>query len=482
MNGIRAALAFATAGKYMVALISLGTTAVVSRLISPAEFGISVLGMATLAVAGAVRELGSAAYVVQAPELDDNKLRGVFTINLAITICLSLAIIAGAPALARLLNEPAIVSFTQIAIMGFLTGSFVYPLHGLLARDLAFQKISAVNVATAAVNAGTLIVLASLGFSYLSFAWANVASGIAGALILLWLKPHFTMFRPGLKAWRDILSFSVFTGGSALLHRLSEYLSLTVLGYFLSAAGVGLIHRASLVCQFPERTILAGVTDVALPAFSDLARRKENLAASYLGAIERLTVFMWPALGLLAILAHPLVLAYLGPDWTATIPLVQIIAVALLLNFPPGLNYPLIIATGAAKRAFVLAIIQVTITFPIVVFAARISVEAVAWSTFAIVAVAVVTSTIAVRSVVHFSFAGLLLSMRRSFVVTVIALAPPALWAWMAGGASRMSFGEAILAIALSALGWYIGLVVVRHPIHPEIGRLFVALKRRLVR
>ena len=94
MSKIRGALLFVTGGKYITAVVGLGTTALVSRLVTPYEYGIAVLGMSTLAVAGSVRELGSAAYVVQVPELTEARLQGVFTINLMVTAVLTAGAIA----------------------------------------------------------------------------------------------------------------------------------------------------------------------------------------------------------------------------------------------------------------------------------------------------------------------------------------------------------------------------------------------------
>ncbi|GGA98167.1 sugar transporter [Allosediminivita pacifica] len=480
MSKIRGALLFVTGGKYITAVVGLGTTALVSRLVTPYEYGIAVLGMSTLAVAGSVRELGSAAYVVQVPELTETRLQGVFTINLMVTAALTALIFAAAPALASLFGEPRLTDFLRISLIGFVTGSVAFPLHGLLARDLSFNRIAAINVATALVNSAVLLLAAARGFSFLSFAIANVASGIIGGLLLLWMRPVFSMFRFRLVAWRDVFSFSLYTGGSAILRRTAEYLSVAIMGIFLAPGAVGILQRATLLCQFPERTILAGVAEVALSAFSDLARRKSDLTRSYLGAIERLTAVIWPALLLLMILADPLVRVLLGADWTATIPLVQIISSAMLLNFPPGINYPILMATGAARRVFHLALLQVTLSLPVVLIAAQYGVRAIAWSTFAVVGLGVVTSTLAVRKVVPFTLADLARSMRGSLGVTMMTVLPVLAWILPAGGTTGIGPATLLMLLLAAAAGWVTGVVIFDHPMRSEFGRASQAIRRRL--
>ena len=47
----------------------------------------------------------------------------------------------------------------------------------------------------------------------------------------------------------------------------------------LDARAVGLCQRAVMLAQFPERVVLAGVGAVALPAFSDHARKLVSTGA-----------------------------------------------------------------------------------------------------------------------------------------------------------------------------------------------------------
>jgi len=478
MTSARRAFAFATGEKYITALLSLGTTAIVARLILPGEFGIAVLGMAALSVAQAVRELGSSAFIIQHAELTTSKLRTVFTINLMITLVLALVFLAGAPVLATLLRAPGLERYLPVAALAFVTGAIVFPLHATLARDLKFRTLAGINVASSIVNSGALILCAFSGLSFLSFAWANVASAIVGSVLLMWARPRFEIFRLDASAWREVLSFSIFTGGSALLQRLSELLTLSILNITLSPLGVGLLHRASMICQFPERTVLAGVSAIALPVFSNHGRQKADLGRFYLAAIDRLTVVIWPTLGLIFLCAPALVHLLLGPDWEEVTPLVRIIAAALFLNFPPGINYPLIIATGATKKVFLAAALQVAITLPIIALAAQFGITAVAWSTFAIVALGVAISTYIVRSVVAFSWRDIVVSLLRSLKVSLLALFGPSLIAM--GAEPHQSVLVLATSTLLAAIGWIAGLYFTDHPMLTEVKRTVRAIRSKL--
>tara|TARA_R110000850_G_scaffold64116_1_gene144208 strand:+ start:53811 stop:55289 length:1479 start_codon:yes stop_codon:yes gene_type:complete len=481
MDKIRTAVIVATADKYVSTAITLVTTAIVARLINPAEFGVTVLGAAVLLMANTLRDVGSSAYIIQAKELTLAKLRAAFTLNLFLTLAILPCMVLSAPALARLLNSPGLDLYLKICAVPFAVGAIVYPLHALLARDFAFGKLAVINIASTVFNSAVLIGTAIGGASYLSFAYAQVVSALVGTLLLLYFRPSFEIFRPSFSAWKDVLSFSLFSGGTGIVQRATEVLSVMAVGNFMPPAMVGLLNRASMIAQFPERTVMAGVSAAALPAFSEAAREKSDLRKYYLAAVERISGLIWPCLGLIIVLAAPLIRLFLGNDWLETIPLVQIIAGGLLLNFPPGLNYPILIAQGAVRRAFLLAILQACIVLPTIVISAQYGIHAVAWATWPIVAINVVLSTWFVQAyVIRFTWLDIGRALSRSAVATAATVAGPLAIVHYSGGSANVGLAEGLLAVGVAGVSWIASLYLLKHPLHMEFARILRAIARRI--
>jgi len=474
MQKVRAAVVFATADKYFSTGITLITTAIVARIINPAEFGISVLGGAALLLAGMVRDAGTSAYIVQTPDLSLAKLRAVFTLNLILTFIVTASIVLSAPMLERLLNSPGLNIYLKICAIPFTFGAIVYPLHALMARDFAFGKLAVVNIISTTFNSTALVITAFMGASFLSFAYAQVVSALVGTLLLIYFRPSFEIFRFSFASWKQVLSFSVFSGGTGIIQSAAGVLSVMTVGAFMPPAMVGLLNRASMMAQFPERTIMAGVSAAALPAFSQAAREQADLRKYYLGAVERISGLIWPCLALLIVLADPIIRIFLGDFWLETIPLVQIIAGGLLLNFPPGINYPIIIAVGAVRRAMLLSILQAAVALPLVAISAQYGIHAVAWATWPIVAINVVLSTFFVKAyVVKFSWKDVSYALFPSLFVTLATIAGPLFIVHFLGGATNMGILECMLAVSIAGVSWIAALCLLGHPLYSEFERLF---------
>src|SRR5277367_4707112 len=89
MTGVRRAFLWASFGRYLVTAINLVSTLIISRLLAPGEYGISVLGSAVFAVAEAIRAIGGGAYLIQQKELAPENIRTSFTVSLIVTVFLA---------------------------------------------------------------------------------------------------------------------------------------------------------------------------------------------------------------------------------------------------------------------------------------------------------------------------------------------------------------------------------------------------------
>jgi O-antigen/teichoic acid export membrane protein len=466
---VRGALLWATASKYIIVIANLLTMTIVARLVTPTEYGISVLGMAVFGIAEAFRELGGGAYLIQHKALQSAQIRATFTLSLITTLIVSVLVVMFARPLSVYCGKPELANYLLVGAAWFAMGPFVYPVLALLTRAMAFRKLAAINVTTSLVNSVATIAFALAGFGYMSFAWAAVTSSAVGMLVGFYAWSDFSIFRPLLRGSREILMFSAYDSLAAVLFRLWEIGPYFILAKALNIEAVGIFQRAYSLSQFPERVIMAGVGAVALPAFSSEIRQGRSLKESYLSAIEHITGLQWPALITLALLAHPAVAMVLGSQWLGTVPLVEIICVALLFYFPIGLNNPLLIAVGGIRLLPALVLVQLIISLGGLALAAPFGLREAALSAIVTVPLNVLLSVMVVRRYVRFAWRDLWLAMRRSMAVAAISSAGPLLIKTVCGWSLDLSIGMAVVAGALAISGWLGGIWATGHPLWAEL-------------
>jgi O-antigen/teichoic acid export membrane protein len=465
MSRTARAFILASIERYASLLINLCSTAILSRLLTPGEFGVVVMGFAATALAEGVRELGGASYVVQARDLDRETLRCAFTISVGLTFLIAPVAYFLADPIARFYQLPQLADFLRVFALGFVLGPTTAPASALMARNLAFARRGAAVLIVATVNAGACIAFAMHGLSYMSFAWAYVLCNAVSTVIYPLLLGDVSMFGVSFRDWRPVLTFGFFGGATRLLNIAGENAAFLVIGRFLSPSGIGLLFRAGTLVTFPERVLLGAAAAVALPVFSDEARKGAPLGDRYVRAVEMLTAIYWPALVGIGLLAYPIVRLFLGPQWHETALYVQIMAGAAMFNASMSLNYPVQVATGAIRMTPFLALFHAGTSLFCLALAAPLGPVAVAWSFWVSVPVNVAASVWLVHRVAPFSLRDLAGRLLRSGGLAVgAALGPLALIAAHGWRFDLPALATA-LAIGLAGVGWIGALLMTRHPL-----------------
>jgi O-antigen/teichoic acid export membrane protein len=478
---VRRAFVWASAGRYLTMVINLVATLILARLLAPQEYGVTVVGGAIFAVAEALRALGGGAYLIQKQELSSDDIRACFTVSFFATLCITALLLGLAYPLAHFFGMPQLEPYIRVVAFGYVTGPFAYPIAALLSRHLAFGRLASIGVGAALVYAGVSVGLALRGFGYMSFAWASAASTVAGMLGYLFCWKDRSIFRPSFRQWGSVLRFGIYDSATALVTTVSDSLPYFIFGRLFTPDLVGLAQRAVMLCLMPERVILAGVSAIALPAFAQQAREGKSVRGSYLRATELITAAQWPSLIVLGLLAHPLVSILLGPKWQAAAPLMQILAAALLFAFPIVLHYATVVSVGAIRHMPGIMILQGILSIGALTLAARHGLHAAALSTLLILPCNGALALGIARHFLQFRWHDYLAATRKSLCVAALCAMGPSLVLFSQGSAD-LGIIATLAALALAAMGWWVGLKVTGHPLLDEMWRVAGAARTRLRR
>jgi O-antigen/teichoic acid export membrane protein len=259
-----------------------------------------------------------------------------------------------------------------------------------------------------------------------------------------------------------------------IINCLNEAAPQLILGRVIGFTAVGLYGRAVNMAQIFDKLFLSVLHPVILPAISAQTRAGADLKRVYLEAIELITVAQWPFLIFMAFMAYPIVLLWLGPSWTAIVPLVRILCLASLSWFSACLVYPILVAVGRVRDTVVLSMISVPPALVVILAASFFGLHAVAAAIFLIMPIQGVVSISFVCRRLAVAPIDLLRAMRKSAVVTAWSCAGVMLIVAM----NRFSFAVPAIGLVgagvLGLTGWCLGLVMTGHPLLAQI-RLAVA-------
>ena len=409
---MRRAFMFSTGERYVAILANFVTLAVVSRVLTPSEIGVAVVGMAVAQMLQTLREFATTNYIVQRPDLSDEDVRTTSTVFLLLSAGIALALYLSSTAIAASYEDVRLESYLKIGALCLVGEAVSAPIQALYRRDMRFDLLAAINVAGTVVGNAATLILAVLGWSYLSFALGWLATTVVMMVLALILYRDPSIFRPSLASWSQLFAFGSLNGANVMLAKMFETVPYLVLGRMLSFDAAALYNRSATVAQLPDKLLLGGLSSILLPAFAADLRNGRNLRENYLRGVELITAVQWPALICLSLLAYPIVRVLLGEQWTAVVPLVQVMALAGLAAFSAEFVAPMLMAVGAFRDLLVRGLIIWPTSAALLVAAAAHSLEAAAWSWMIIVPFQTFVSIAILRRHMDMSWASIASSPR----------------------------------------------------------------------
>lgn len=343
-------------GGRLLWLVAMG---ILTRLLTPHEFGVIALALVFMTFLDAIKDLGlGQALIVASPEEEASRAQTVFAWSVVLGFGLSLLTAAASPLMASFFHQDELAQLLPVLGINFTVRSLGATHYALARKHLNYRVRTASEMAEVTLRSILSIALALGGLG----AWALVigyVAGVAASTVTLWLLVRFRP-RPRLSRehLRDLVSFGgvlTLVDVGAVVFYNTDYI---FVGRVLGAAQLGLYY---IGFRFPELAILnvAHVAaDVLFPAYSELGR--ERLREGYLVSLRYLTMLTVPiAVGLIA-LARPVILVAFGSKYTGSIDVSRAIAAYALfatLAIPPGT------VLKVTRRAALMVVFSIPVIF-----------------------------------------------------------------------------------------------------------------------
>ena len=343
-------LKWAGFGAAVQALLSLSILAALSRLLTPADFGLVAIAMIFVGAAQVLghRNIGSA--IVRHSGLTDRHVAAGQALSAAAGVLLAAGVWGLAPAAARFFGEPTVAPVLKtLSLVIVIAGLGTVP-ESLWRRQLRFRALSAVDVLAQALGYGVVaIALAASGFGVWALVWGVVLRHAVHTAAVVAAAPRLP--RPGLarKEAGELLRTGAGFSSIALFNLAAGQGSGLIVGSSLGAASLGYFTRATALSSlsgYPGR-ILGGVL---FPSMAQRQHRTDHLGAVYLHGVEMLLLLALPFGLMLAVCAPEIVAVVLGAQWDAAIPVVRILAVGTVFRIGGIVNGPVTRAMGALGR------------------------------------------------------------------------------------------------------------------------------------
>lgn len=379
-NRVRSAVIWRSGTQIVAQIISWAVTLAVLRILDPGDYGLFAMSAAVLVFLNFLNGYGFVSALIQQEKIEEIRIRQAFGMLILLNSALALIqVFIAAPLAAAYYREPIVADMLRWQSLIFLATPFLILPEALLTRNLDFKKPALVNLASALVGAGIALALALGGYGVWALVFAPI--GIfwtrAIGMVLATGFRHLPTFN--FKGGGYILTF----GGTLLISHgffiVQSQSDIFIAGRALDNHTLGLYAEALMITQLFATKFIPPLNEVAFPAYARIQHDKAALSAAFLKAARLIMLVAFPLYFGMAISAGPFVETIMGPKWIESIPLVQVLALAmpfaaLQFLFQPvmnGLGMPHMVMRNSIAGAFLMPLTYL--------FAVKYGVQGLAW-------------------------------------------------------------------------------------------------------
>jgi O-antigen/teichoic acid export membrane protein len=334
---------------------------VLSRLLSPKEFGIINAGLVIISFISIISLLGVGPAIIQREKLTESHIKTGFALSLWLNILLAVVVFLSSFSISRFfgIEELGIILRWMTIIFIFQGTSTVA--ESLMARNLNIKLLAKVQFLTYFLYGLTGIILALKGYGVWSLVIANIVQFGTKSLILIIVQPHKKGITFNINAAKDLIYF----GGGVSIAKIFNHIALQgdnfVVGKFIGPVGLGLYSRAYQLMTVPV-SLFGKVLDMVLfPSLSKVQNDNKKLTKVYKQGISLISLVALPFSVILIFYSTEIVSILFGTKWIDIVQPFSILAAGILFRASYKISDALIQAKGAIYQRAIRQIIYAAI-------------------------------------------------------------------------------------------------------------------------
>jgi PST family polysaccharide transporter len=296
-----------------------------ARLVAPEAFGLVAYASVFIAFAQIFVDQGFSDAIVQFPRLNREHLDTAFWVSVLIGGLITILSMFAAGGIAGLFREPQLIPIIRWLAPIFFLSALSSVQQAILRRELAFKSLTVRSLA-ANVSGGIIaVILAFAGFGV----WSLVAKLLVTAIVNMLMLWQVSDWRPGLRIsierFRELFLFGINIVGGNFVDFLSVHSDHFLIGYFLGSVALGYYTLAYNLLIVTTDLLVSVPNAVAFPLLSSLQADSASVRRAFGQVILLQSIVAYPIFLGIAALAPELVVQLYGAQWTASIPVLQLL-------------------------------------------------------------------------------------------------------------------------------------------------------------
>lgn len=328
-NDFKTGLLFSAFGKYSTFFINILINSVLSRILTPEDYGIVTIVQIFLLFFDMLADMGFGPAVIQNRTLDDDDIGVIFKFSIIVSVVLGIIFASLGQPVNLFYGEDVFVPiFIILGFEIFFYGLLIVP-RALLLKKKNFKSVNVVEVIANIAYGIVAIALAFSNFNYYSIILARVIK------ILVMFVFYYTRTKINYKAKLrkgPIVKIWAFARNQFLfnfINYFSRNLDNILIGRYMNPTALAFYNKSYQTSIYPNQLLTGILSPVIQPIMSDYQDRKDIIKDVYLRVMRLLGNIGVPLSVFCYFVGKDIILFIYGNQWTESVPVFQILAISI---------------------------------------------------------------------------------------------------------------------------------------------------------
>ncbi len=356
---------------------------VLSRLLTPEDFGVITAAMMVIAFSQIFWEAGMGKALIQRQTDIVEAANAAFLINILLAVFIATLLYLFAQPIAQtFFRDNRVTAVLQVMVLHLLLGALSSVQTALLQKEMSFKNLFWVRFATVSLPSLTSIPLAWYGFGY----WAIVAGILVSQLVQAIMLWRINTWRPSLRVnigvTREILRFSVWVMLTGLLSWFYSWVDSLIVGHYLRPGDLGLFRMGSQLVSVCFITIFGPLTSVLFSYLSKHGGSPKNLQSAADKLLNNLVTVSVPLGISLALYSTEIQQILFGAKWYGIDTVIAAMALLHGYSWIVGMNGEFYRAMGRPNFEAIIMVIMLFIYLWVYLCVVNKGLESFVWARF----------------------------------------------------------------------------------------------------
>lgn len=334
--------------------MKLGQIVILTRLLSPSDFGLYALILALVSFLQIFADGGVSNAIIHYERISAKQLSSLFWLNVSISAGLGIGVASISTLVADWYKEPMLRNLLFASAASVVAGSFGQQLRVSAQKELRFSELAQVELGAASMEFIVAVALAYYGAGVYSLAAGGLLASMT-ASVLAWIllaRGWRPQWRMRLGEIEPFLKYGGYMIGNNLATAFNNQIDVLLGSRLIGAQALGLYNVPKTLSLNIQMVINPIVTQVGLPVMARAQNDPALLRRLYLQTIRMTASVNFPAYVTMIFYAQEIVNLMLGAKWHSSALLLQILACWGLLRSVGNPVGSLLFSTGRAALAF----------------------------------------------------------------------------------------------------------------------------------